>query len=281
MSGMTTSSRAEHFVTATELATQLAGPRPPVVLDVRNQNGIPDGRPEYQAGHIPGAVYVDLPTELQGAPEGFSGARPLPPVDQLQERARAWGISPGDPVVVYDNVSGTKAGRAWFVLRWAGLESVRLLDGGYQAWLRGGHPVSTAEPAPAPGDVVLSPGHLPVLDAGQAAAYATRGQLYDARGQGQFAEGHIPGAFAAPTTGNLDPAGLLKDEQALRDRFAGLGVDGSHRVGVYCGGGVAGAHELAVLASLGLPAALFVGSFSAWSSDPARPVETGPAQAAS
>jgi thiosulfate/3-mercaptopyruvate sulfurtransferase len=273
---VTAAARAEHFVTAAELATLLAGPRPPVVLDVRNQNGIADGRPEYQAGHIPGAVYVDLPTELQGTPEGFSGARPLPPIGELQARARAWGIHAGDPVVVYDNVSGTKAGRAWFVLRWAGLASVRLLDGGYQAWLRGSHPVSTAEPTPAPGDVVLSPGHLPVLDADQAAAYAARGQLYDARRPHQFSEGHIPGAHTAPTTGNLEPAGLLKDEADLRERFAALGIDGSHPVGVYCGGGVAGAHELAVLASLGLPAALFVGSFSAWSSDPARPVETGP-----
>jgi thiosulfate/3-mercaptopyruvate sulfurtransferase len=272
---MTSSSRAEHFVTATELATLLAGPRPPVVLDVRNQNGVPDGRPEYQAGHIPGAVYVDLPTELQGEPEGFSGARPLPPIGLLQDRARAWGISAGDPVVVYDNVSGTKAGRAWFVLRWAGLRSVRLLDGGYQAWLRGGHPVSTAEPTPVPGDVVLSPGHLPVLDADQAAAWAARGELYDARGLGAFADGHIPGAQAAPTTGNLDPDGLLQDEQSLRKRFAALGIEGTRLTGVYCGGGVAGAHELAVLASLGLPAALFVGSFSAWSSDPGREIETG------
>jgi thiosulfate/3-mercaptopyruvate sulfurtransferase len=277
---MVTSSRSEHFVTAAELAKLLAGPHPPVVLDVRNANGVPAGRPEYEAGHIPGAVYVDLPTELQGPSEGFSGARPLPSIGELQARARAWGIRAGDPVVVYDNVAGTKAGRAWFVLRWAGIASVRLLDGGYQAWAGGGHPVSPAEPDPAPGDVVLSPGHLPVLDADQAATYAGRGELYDARGRGQFAAGHIPGAAAAPTTENLTEAGLLKDEQALRDRFAALGVDGSHPVGLYCGGGVAGAHELAVLASLGLPAALFVGSFSAWSSDPARPVETGDGSAA-
>jgi thiosulfate/3-mercaptopyruvate sulfurtransferase len=275
---MTTSPRSEHFVTATELARLLTDPHPPVVLDVRNANGVPAGRPEYEAGHIPGAVYVDLPTELQGVPEvggGFSGARPLPLIAELQARAQAWGIRAGDPVVVYDNVAGTKAGRAWFVLRWAGLASVRLLDGGYRAWAGGGHPVSTAEPAPVPGDVVLSPGHLPVLDAGEAAAFAVRGELYDARGRGQFAQGHIPGAAAAPTTENLTETGLLKDEQALRDRFAALGIDGSHPVGVYCGGGVAGAHELAVLASLGLPAALFVGSFSAWSSDPAREIETG------
>jgi FMN-dependent oxidoreductase (nitrilotriacetate monooxygenase family) len=272
-----TSYRAEHFVTAAELAKLQTDPRPPVVLDVRNANSGPAGRPEYEAGHIPGAVYVDLPTELQGVPEamgGFSGARPLPPVEQLQDWARAWGISQGDPVVVYDNVSGTKAGRAWFVLRWAGIASVRLLDGGYQAWTADGHPVSTAEPDPVPGDVVLSPGHLPVLDADGAAEFAARGQLYDARGRGQFEAGHIPGATAAPTTDNLTGDGLLQDEPALRARFAALGIDGSQPVGVYCGGGVAGAHELAVLASLGLPAALFVGSFSAWSSDPDRPIET-------
>ncbi|HVT68819.1 MAG TPA: rhodanese-like domain-containing protein, partial [Trebonia sp.] len=196
---------------------------------------------------------------------------------------RAWGIGDGDPVVVYDNVFGTKAGRAWFVLRWAGIASVRLLDGGYRAWTDGGFPVSTQEPAPAAGDVTLSPGHLKVLDADGAAALAARGALYDARGRGQFEgsaddrrSGHIPGAISAPTTENLDGDGLLKDEEALRERFAGLGLAGPGPVGLYCGGGVAGAHELAVLASVGLDASLFVGSFSAWSSDPDREVETGP-----
>jgi thiosulfate/3-mercaptopyruvate sulfurtransferase len=278
-----TSPRAEHFITAAELAKLLTDPRPPVVLDVRNSNDVPDGRPEYAAGHIPGAVYVDLPAELQGAREGFSGARPLPPLERLQERARAWGISEGDPLVVYDNVFGTKAGRAWFVLRWAGIASVRILDAGYRAWADGGYPVATAEPAPAAGNVVLSPGHLGVLDADEAAALAQRGALYDARSRDQYAgsaerprSGHIPGAIAAPTRENLTADGFLKDEKSLRDQFAGLGIDGRAPIGVYCGGGVAGAHELAVLASLGLPAALFVGSFSAWSADPGRATETGP-----
>jgi thiosulfate/3-mercaptopyruvate sulfurtransferase len=283
VTAVTSPARAEHFITAAELAKLLTDPRPPVVLDVRNSNDVPDGRPEYEAGHVPGAVYVDLPTELQGVREGFSGARPLPPLKRLQERARAWGISEGDQVVVYDNVFGTKAGRAWFVLRWAGIASVRILDAGYRAWVDGGYPVSTAEPVPVPGDVVLSPGHLDVLDADEAAALAQRGALYDARSSDQYAgsadnprSGHIPGAIAAPTTENLTADGLLKDEESLRDRFAGLGIDGVEPIGVYCGGGVAGAHELAVLASLGLPAALFVGSFSAWSSDPSREIETSP-----
>jgi thiosulfate/3-mercaptopyruvate sulfurtransferase len=280
---VTSQHRAEHFITAAELAAALAGARPPAVLDVRNANSGPQGRPEYAAGHVPGAVYVDLPTELQGAREGVSGARPLPSADVLQGHARAWGINQGDEVVVYDNVFGTKAGRAWFTLRWAGIARVRLLDGGYAAWVAGGHPVSTEEPAPAPGDVVLDAGHLPVLDADGAAAHARAGTLFDARSLPQYAgapgdprDGHIPGAVAAPTRDNLTGGGLLKDDRALRDRFAALGVDGSRPVGVYCGGGVAGAHELAVLASLGLPAALFVGSFSAWSADPARAVAAGP-----
>jgi thiosulfate/3-mercaptopyruvate sulfurtransferase len=281
MTRVSSSARSAHFITASELAGELAGDRPPVVLDVRNANNEPAGRPEYQAGHVPGAVYVDLPTELQDAPGGTRGARPLPAVDRLQERARAWGIHAGQPVVVYDNVAGTKAGRAWFTLRWAGIASVRLLDGGYAAWAGGGHPVSTAEPAPVPGDVTLTPGHLGVLDADEAAAAAVRGELYDARGRRQFAVGHIPAAIAAPTTDNLTAGGLLKDEEALREQFAALGIDGSGPVGVYCGGGVAGAHELAVLASIGIPASLYVGSFSAWSADPAREVETGPGRAPS
>lgn len=267
--------RTDHFVSATELAELLAGDRPPVVLDVRIENGRDDGPAEYAAGHIPGAVYVDLPTQLQGRRSGYSGNRPVPEIDQLQADARSWGIRTGDPVVVYDNVAGTKAGRAYWVLRWAGIADVRLLDGGYAAWVAAGLPVSVETPRPAPGDVVLRPGSLPVLDADGAAEYAAAGALYDARGPAQFDAGHVPGAVSAPTRDNLDPSGLLRDEDSLRKRFAELGIDGSRPIGLYCGGGVAAAHQAAVLHSLGIETALFVGSFSAWSSDPARPVERG------
>jgi thiosulfate/3-mercaptopyruvate sulfurtransferase len=126
---MTSTARAKHFVSAAELAALVSSSAPPVVLDVRNENGVPDGRPEYEMGHVPGALYVDLLTELVGTVDGHKGAGPLPGITDLQARARSWGIDNGGPVVVYDNVFGTKAGRAWFVLRWAGIESVRLLDG--------------------------------------------------------------------------------------------------------------------------------------------------------
>ncbi len=276
--------RQKYFVEAAELHELLRSPRPPVVLDVRNENGVANGRPEYEAGHIPSAAYVDLPTELVGARYEGSGAGPLPKVSDLQVRARAWGICEGDSVVVYDNVYGTKAARAWLVLRWAGVEDVRILDGGYAAWRFEGYEVSTDEPPVRPGDVRLSAGHLSVLDADGAAQIATDGVLLDARAgeqfrgslvQGRRQEGHIPGAVSAPARDNLNDRGLLLDEGELRRRFAALGVDGGQPIGVYCGSGVAAAHELAVLSSLGVVASIYVGSFTAWSSDPARPVTIG------
>jgi thiosulfate/3-mercaptopyruvate sulfurtransferase len=279
------SQRAQYFVDASELRELLGGSTPPVLLDVRNENGVPDGRPEYETGHLPNAVYVDLPSELIGQRHEGSGAGPLPEVADLQVRARAWGISEGDSVVVYDNVFGTKAGRAWLVLRWAGVEDVRILNGGYAAWLAAGYEVSTQEPLVSPGDVRLSPHHLSVLDDDGAAKAAEVGVLLDARSGEQFRGslvdgrregGHIPGAVSAPARDNLDERGLLFDEEELRKRFDVVGADGSQSIGVYCGSGVAAAHELAVLSSLGLVASIYVGSFTAWSSDPVRPVTTGP-----
>jgi thiosulfate/3-mercaptopyruvate sulfurtransferase len=137
----------------------------------------------------------------------------------------------------------------------------------------------------APGDVVLDGGHLPVLDADAAAALARTGRLLDARAGERYRgevepvdprAGHVPGAASAPTTDNLAADGRFRDAAALRARFAALGADGAVPVGVYCGSGVTAAHEIAALAVAGVPAALYPGSWSAWSNDPARPVATGP-----
>ncbi|GIJ71168.1 sulfurtransferase [Virgisporangium ochraceum] len=245
-----------------------AGARPPVVLDVRFGDGT-------AAGHIPGAVHVDLSTQLAGPETGLSGRRPLPDIRDLEWLARSWGIDDGDTVVVYDTAAGTKAGRAWWVLRWAGLADVRILDGGLAAWTAAGLPVTSSASAPSPGSVTLTAGHLRELTADEAAEYAAAGRLLDARGAAAYAAGHIPGAVSAPTRDALDADGLLLDTGALRRRFADLGVDGSRPVGLYCGGGVAAAHAAAVLHAAGIETALFVGSFSAWSADPSRPVATG------
>lgn len=284
--------RRRHLVPASDLAELLASGTPPVVLDIRFRLNGPDGSREYLEGHVPGAVYVDLPTELAGEEKGFSGRRPLPEIHDLQRDARRWGIGAGRAVVVYDNNGGQQAARAWWVLLWAGLSDVRLLDGGFAAWKAAGLPATTEVPLPLRGDVTLSAGHLPAVDADGAAALAVSGTLLDARdgasyrgratGPGKPAEGHIPGAVSAPTSENLDPAtGLFASEEALRARFAALGVTAeaaeNGRVGVYCGGGVTATHELLALATIGIDAALFPGSWSAWSSDPGRPVAQGEA----
>lgn len=283
---MTDPLRQSVFVSARDLAAELAGPRPPVLLDLRFRTEDHDRRHSYLAGHIPGAVYVDLQRELAGEPGGFRGYRPLPRIADLQRAARLWGLSDGSEVVVYDDDTGLQAGRAWWVLRWGGMKSVRLLDGGYDAWLRAGLPVTQEVPAPVPGNVTLTPGNLPQFGAERAPWYVRNGVLLDSRGPdnyrggptapGEPRRGHIPGAASAPTYENLDAQGMLRPAAELQARFEALGAAGSQPVGVYCGGGVSAAHQIAVLASLRLPAALFPGSWSAWQSDPLRPVARGP-----
>nr|WP_307822679.1 sulfurtransferase [Oerskovia jenensis] len=259
-----------------------------VLLDVRWALGVTDGHEQYLAGHLPGAVFVDLEAELAAPASPARGRHPLPDLADLQAAARRWGVRAGSRVVAYDAVGATSAARAWWLLRWAGLADVRLLDGGLGAWTGEGFAVETGEVATAPGDVVLSQGALPTLTPDDAAHLASSGDglLLDARAGERFRgevepvdprAGHVPGAVSAPTTGNLGPDGRFLDEAALRERFAGLGVEGaaSRQVGVYCGSGVTAAHEVAALATIGVDAALYAGSWSQWSNDETRPVATG------
>ncbi|MFS2295248.1 MAG: sulfurtransferase [Actinomadura sp.] len=264
------------------LAREIAAGPAPLLLDVRFSPTEPDLRPDYDAGHLPGAHFVDLPTQLAGPGGGAAGRRPLPTGPALQHTLRQWGIDHVDqPVVVYDDRAGLSAGRAWWVLTWAGLTNVRLLDGGYRAWVAAGGPTTTHEPSTPPyGNVTIAPGHLPTLTADQAQEVAQSGVLLDSRSVSAYRggaprQGHIPGAISADTRHNLDDSGRLADPDTLRARFESLGIRPGAGVAAYCGGGVAAAHQVLVLRSVGIDAALFVGSWSAWSADPARPVATG------
>jgi thiosulfate/3-mercaptopyruvate sulfurtransferase len=280
--------RTDVLVTAGELAAELDGPRPPGLLDVRWALGAPDGRAAYRAGHLPGAVYVDLESELAAPPTPLAGRHPLPGPADLQTAARRWGLQDGVPVVAYDDVGGTSAARAWWLLRWVGLD-VRLLDGGLAAWRRAGLPLEHGDASPEPGDVVLpvvatGRAAMPTADIDDAAAWPATGVLLDARAAERYRgdvepvdprAGHIPGATSAPTTDTLRSDGTFRPGAELRERFAALGADGARPVAVYCGSGVTAAHSVAALASLGVTAALYPGSWSQWSGDPARPAATG------
>lgn len=266
------------------LNARMASGQRTVLLDVRWALGDPEGRGHYLREHIPGAVYVDLPTELAEPAEPARGRHPLPPAPKLQEAARRWGVCEGDTVVAYDDAGNTSAARLWWMLRNAGFSAVYLLDGGLPAWRRAGLPLRGGLEPAAPGDVTLTDAGMPVIDAGKAAEWAAHGVLLDARAGERYRgeiepvdprAGHIPGAVSAPTTGNLDDDGRFLPAEELRLRFARLGVDATTPTAVYCGSGVTAAHEIAALEIAGISAALFPGSFSEWSNDASRPVATG------
>lgn len=269
----------------TSVGEPLAGGGPLRLLDVRWRLDRPDGRPDYLAGHLPGALYVDLDGQLARHGDPQDGRHPLPPVEQLQRDARAWGIDEGDTVVVYDDLKNLSAARAWWLLRFAGIDDVRLLDGGLSGWRAAGLPLETGEPAArASGSVALRYGALPVLSIDEAAAFPEAGVLLDARAGERYRgevepvdprAGHIPGARSAPTTENVDADGRFLPPDRLRARFEALGVEPGTRVAAYCGSGVTAAHELVALALAGFDGALFPGSWSQWANHPERPVALG------
>jgi thiosulfate/3-mercaptopyruvate sulfurtransferase len=285
------------LMSVAELADALAGQEPPTLIDIRWRLGGPPGIESYRAGHLPGAVYVDLDTQLAGPP-GAGGRHPLPATADFEAAMRDAGVQAGRDVVVYDEGDATIAARAWWLLRYFGHGSasapgrggagrVWVLDGGYRAWLAAGQPVSTAEVTAVPGDFSAEPGHLAVLDAAGAAEVARSGLLLDARAPARYrgetepadpVAGHIPGALSAPTAENVTSAGLFRSASQLQARFASLGIEpgGGPQVGAYCGSGVTAAHTVLALQLAGIPAALYVGSWSGWIADATRPVATGP-----
>ncbi|WP_395294106.1 sulfurtransferase [Kitasatospora hibisci] len=279
---MTTSYDESPLVSAVGLSEVLASSRPPVLLDVRWQLGGPPGIEDYAVGHLPGAHFVALDADLAApaGPPGRGGRHPLPDPEEFGAAMRRFGVRADRPVVVYDGATSMAAARAWWLLRWAGHRDVRVLDGGFAAWQAAGLPVTTEVPVSEEGDFKPVPGQLPTVDGDGAAAWARSGLLLDARAGERYRgetepidprAGHVPGAVSAPTTGNVGPDGRFRPAAELAERFRALGA-GERETAVYCGSGVTAAHQILALAVAGLPATLYPGSWSEWSSDAGRPV---------
>lgn len=278
------SNRDAVLISAEQLAAEMAGPRPPVVLDVRWRLDQPDGREAYLAGHIPGAVYVSLEDDLSDHTRPGLGRHPLPTGAAVQAAAQGWGIGRDTPVVVYDDWNRAGSARAWWVLTAAGIADVRILDGGLAAWTAFEGALHAGPVSPDAGDVRVAcddlyAGARPVLTADEVSGGAAQ-TLLDARAPERFrgevepvdpVAGHIPGARNVPSMSVLDAEGRFLPEADLTALAAGL--DGT--IGVYCGSGVTASVVLAALATLGIDAALFPGSWSQWSSQ-GRPVGRGP-----
>ncbi|WP_225752819.1 sulfurtransferase [Actinotalea sp. Marseille-Q4924] len=254
---------------------------PPLLLDVRWTLAGSD-RAGYEAGHLPGAVFLDLDREL-ASPPGEGGRHPLPSADALEATFRRLGLTPERAVVVYDGGVAAAAARAWWVLRWAGHERVRVLDGGLPAWVAAERSLKSGDVVPEPAaGVVLRPGRLPVLDADDVLAGGAT-VLLDARAAERFrgevepidpVAGHIPGAVNVPTSALLGPDGRYLPAEGLHE-VLGAALSAAGTVGAYCGSGVTAAQLVLALHEVGVDAALYAGSWSHWVRDPSRPVAVG------
>ena len=247
------------------------------------------GRDAYAAGHIPGAVFLDVEADLS-APGGGRGSprgrHPWPSEEQVARVMSAAGIGPGTRVVAYDDQAGAIAARLWYLLQAHGHQDAAVLDGGIVKWIAEGRALETATPPPPrtaqfvarlrPGavvekqDLATADRQVLMLDARAADRYRGDAEPIDPRA------GHIPGAKSAPFAGNLTPGPIpvFLPPAALRKRYAALGAEASPPI-VYCGSGVTACHDLLALAAAGLSGSLYAGSWSEWSADPGLPVATG------
>jgi thiosulfate/3-mercaptopyruvate sulfurtransferase len=252
---------SDPYISAEELAEALALRPGPTVLDARWRLLGPPGHDDYEAGHLPDAVFVDVDSEMSGPP-GTGGRHPLPDPGRLQETLRAAGVDETREVVVYDGGDYLGAARTWWTLKWAGHPRVRVLRGGFPAWTG---PVTAEEPVPEPGGFTVRPGSMPTLEADDVLPFAERGLLLDVRTPERFrgeqepvdlVAGHIPGAVNAP--------GELPE------------IPADEEVATYCGSGITAARSILQLHERGREdAKLYVGSWSGWITDPDRPIATG------
>jgi len=280
------------LISAAELAERIDDPKL-VVVDCRHDlMNLAAGREGYAIGHLPGAVFGDIETQLSGAKRGadgvFRGRHPLPEKEALAETLRGWGVDDDSQVVAYDAHGGMFAARLWWLLRWLGHEAVAVLDGGMAAWQSLGQPLTTGIPSTPRGNIGVRAPFVPTVTVADVMDNLDKGErtVIDARASDRFrgenetidpVGGHIPGAKNRFFKDNLQADGRFKDAASLRADFSAL-VDQPEHAIMQCGSGVTACHNLLAMEVAGLPgAALYPGSWSEWVSNSTRPVATGPA----
>lgn len=257
-------------------------------FDLQNE---PWGRDQYRLAHIPGAVYASLNADLSGTPSGSNGRHPLPSIDALAAVFGRLGIDRSSQVIAYDQDAGPYASRLWWMLRYLGHDACAVLDGGWAKWRREGRPSRSGDEVRRPATFRAAPRERSRVAIAEVVSRSADGGalLIDARAPERFegrletidrAAGHIPGAANHFFKQNLAADGTMLPPETLRANFERLlsGREPGDAV-MYCGSGVTACQNLLAMEHAGLPGTrLYVGSWSEWSSDPSRPIETGPSR---
>lgn len=269
-------------ISVQELRDKIAGGGRIVVVDARWSRA---KKPydSYATAHIPLAVFCDPELDLAGVPSREAGRNPLPDIERVRDAVRRWGVRSEHLVIVYDAGDGLFASRAWWILRWAGLENVRVLTGGLAAWEADGNETAFGPGnLPRPGTIAVSEGNMPVASLDDVCTWSERGILVDAREPSRFEgrservdlqAGHIPGAvnLAARSLQNAD--GSFLPVEQLRERFASVGIEDGRNVAVYSGSGLHSSLFIQAMEEAGITgASLYVGGWSQWAGNPSLPI---------
>ena len=263
------------------------------------------GQQQYEAGHIPNAAFFALHDALSGPKRPGSGRHPLPDQESLVQRMRQLGTNNESLIIVYDAGASVYAARLWWLLRWCGHDEVKVLDGGYAAWVKAGYPSSTSQARTAgvqqsQGSFSCRPSLETIIESDALLLSLESGRycIVDARAAERWrgdvepldpVAGHIPGALNRPNTQNLRPDGRFKPAEVLRDEWLSLmttqaqhkpaaaGASGGAALVHSCGSGVSACHNLLAMRLAGLDRDLVLhpGSWSEWCADPKRPVAKG------
>ncbi len=269
-------------ISVQELRDKIAGGGRIVVVDARWSRA---KKPydSYATAHIPLAVFCDPELDLAGVPSREAGRNPLPDIERVRDAVRRWGVRSEHTVIVYDAGDGLFASRAWWILRWAGLENVRVLTGGLAAWEADENETAFGPGnLPRPGTIAVSEGNMPVANLDDVRTWSERGILVDAREPSRFEgrservdlqAGHIPGAvnLAARSLQNAD--GSFLPVEQLRERFSSVGIEDGSNVAVYSGSGLHSSLFIQAMEEAGITgASLYVGGWSQWAGNPSLPI---------
>lgn len=241
---------------------------------------------KFQSEHIPTALFCDPASQLAGMPGRQQGRNPVPDIEVVNRAATTWGIAPGRPTYIYDTGNGLFAARAWWVLRWAGIKDVHIIDGGFAEWDKLGLPtVAGPGQVVVPRTVETSEGNMPTATMEEVSG--TGALLIDARSQRRYdgrreildlRAGHIPGAVNLPVSDLFAEDDKVKTDDEIRERFGQVGITHNtapEDVITYSGSGNHSALLLAAMEHAGLPVVThYVGGWSQWSANNDNPVAT-------